>query len=104
MQTVNTYQDIKEKTCIERQKIYGKTTDLKVIPLDSRSKKVMENEKNLKKYLNKKVPLRERKRHTARRVASACYAALCNAGGGPEMGNPPPDMEYPPRHGVPPRT
>ena len=31
---------------------------------------------------NKKVLLRERKRHTASRVASARYAALCNGGGG----------------------
>ena len=32
--------------------------------------------------MNKKVLPRERKRHTARRVASACYAALSNGGGG----------------------
>ena len=31
---------------------------------------------------NKKVLLRKRKRHTARRVASARYAALSNGGGG----------------------
>ena len=31
---------------------------------------------------NKKVLPRERKRHTARRIASACYAALSNGGGG----------------------
>ena len=31
---------------------------------------------------NKKVLLRERKSHTARRVASARYAALSNGGGG----------------------
>ena len=31
---------------------------------------------------NKKVLLRERKRHNARRVASARYAALSNGGGG----------------------
>ena len=35
--------------------------------------------------LNKKVLLRERKRHTARRVASARYAALCNGGGAPHL-------------------
>ena len=33
----------------------------------------------------KKVLLRERKRHTARRVASARYAALCNGGGVPHL-------------------
>ena len=33
-------------------------------------------------YYNKKVLLRERKRHTARRVASAHYAALSNGWGG----------------------
>ena len=33
----------------------------------------------------KKVLLRERKRHTARRVASARYAALCNGGGGTHL-------------------
>ena len=32
--------------------------------------------------LNKKVLLRERKRHTTRRVASACYAALSSDCGG----------------------
>ena len=31
---------------------------------------------------DKKVLLRERKRHTARRVASACYAVLVGGGGG----------------------
>ena len=31
-------------------------------------------------FSNKKVLLRERKRHTARRVARARYAALCNGG------------------------
>ena len=36
---------------------------------------------------NKKVLLRERKRHTTRRVASARYAALCKWGGGvPRVG------------------
>ena len=35
--------------------------------------------------INKKVLLRERKRHTARRVASARYAALCNGGGVPHL-------------------
>ena len=38
--------------------------------------------KELNYHINKKVLLRERKRHTARRVASARYAALCNGGGG----------------------
>ena len=33
-------------------------------------------------HRNKKVLLRERKRHTTRRVASARYAALCNGGEG----------------------
>ena len=47
---------------------------------------------------NKKVLLRERKRHTARRVASARYAALCN--GGVDMGSPP-DIGYPPEMGYP---
>ena len=37
---------------------------------------------NIKIILNKKILLRERKRHTARRVASARYAALFNGGGG----------------------
>ena len=36
----------------------------------------------LKTIRNKKVLLRERKRHTARCVASARYAALSNGGGG----------------------
>ena len=35
-----------------------------------------------RKIGNKKLLLRERKRHTARRIASARYAALCNGGGG----------------------
>ena len=33
-------------------------------------------------FVNKKVLLCERKRHTARRVASACYAALSHGWGG----------------------
>ena len=33
----------------------------------------------LKINLNKKVLLHERKRHTARPIASACYAALCHS-------------------------
>ena len=37
---------------------------------------------------NKKVLLRERKRHTAHRVASARYAALSNGGGGGTPSNP----------------
>ena len=37
--------------------------------------------KNLKLCFNKKVLLRERKRHTARRVARARYAALMVGGG-----------------------
>ena len=32
--------------------------------------------------MNKKVLLREHKRHTVRRIASARYAALSNVGGG----------------------
>ena len=48
---------------------------------------------NEKKISNKKVLLRERKRHTARCVASTRYVALCN-GGGLETGYPPPDMGY----------
>ena len=40
-----------------------------------------------KQVQDKKVLLRERKRHTARRVASACYAALYpDGGGGPHPG------------------
>ena len=63
--------------------------------------------------LKKKVLLRERKRHTSRRVASARYAALSNGGGGtpssPARGVPPgmglplpppgPGMGYPPLSG-----
>ena len=52
-----------------------------------------------KSLTNKKVLLRERKRHTVRRVASACYAALCD-GGGQTWGTPP-DMGYPPDMGSP---
>ena len=36
--------------------------------------------------INKKVPLRERKRHTARRVASARYAALSHHPHHPDLG------------------
>ena len=39
-------------------------------------------EKRKNDKVNKKVLLRERKRHTARRVASASYAALSNGAGG----------------------
>ena len=62
-------------------------------------------------HCNKKVLLRERKRHTARRVASARYAALSSGGGRVTPGTPPsrPGQGYPgyhPHHpdlaGVPP--
>ena len=43
---------------------------------------------------NKKVLLRERKRHTTRRVASTPYVVL--------TGNPPPPARVPPRQGIPP--
>ena len=55
----------------------------------------------------KKVLLRERKRHTARRVASARYVALSNGGGdtpsSPGRGGTPPTIQtwpggYPPHH------
>ena len=63
---------------------------------------------------NKKVLLRERKRHTARRVASTHYAALSNPdrvwGGYPIQtwlggtpGTPQTGMGYPPEMGYPPR-
>ena len=74
---------------------------------------------NEKQCWNKKVLLRERKRHTARHVAvaSACYfggrglpripAPRHGMGTPPEMGYPPrhgmgypPEMGYPPRHGM----
>ena len=46
--------------------------------------------------INKKVVLYERKRHTARRVASTCSAALSPGGGGtpiqPDKGVPHPIM------------
>ena len=42
----------------------------------------------VQRITNKKVLLRERKRHTARRVTSARYAALCN-GGVPWVGGTP---------------
>ena len=81
--------------------------------LENLTKKYVDIPENL---TNKKVLLRERKRHTARRVASARYAALSNGwvGGGvphPVMGGVPlhPDLgqDTPPPtqtwHGVPPR-
>ena len=55
-------------------------------------------------YVNKKVLLRERKRHTARRVASARYAALSSGWGGypiPGWGVPQSGLDggwYPPPH------
>ena len=55
----------------------------------------------IENFKNEKVILRERKRHTARRVASARYAALCNGEGGQGEGGL--EMGYPPRHRVPPR-
>ena len=61
-------------------------------------------------FVNKKVLLCERKRHTASRVASARYAALCNGGartwGTPSLtwGTPPGHGVSPPWHGVPPQT
>ena len=51
-------------------------------------------------YNNKKVILRERKRHTARCVASTRYAC-CSVQWGAEMGYPPPDMGYPLDMGYP---
>ena len=58
----------------------------------------------LKLYTNKKVLLREHKRHTVHRVASACYPAPSLSG--PGMGYPPsrPGMGYPPDlwWGIPP--
>ena len=54
--------------------------------------------------ISTRMSLRERKRHTARRVASARYAALCNGGGRdgvPPWTWVPPDMGYPQRWGTP---
>ena len=45
-----------------------------------RSQKIAWNSKEVKQISNKKVLLRERKRHTARRVASARYADLSRGG------------------------
>ena len=59
------------------------------------------NQRTSINLFNKKVFLRERKRHTARRVASARYAALCNGGGGDGVL---PGHGVPPRHEVPPWT
>ena len=43
---------------------------------------------NKKHLLHKKVLLRERKRHTARHVASACFADLSPDGGGDTPSSP----------------
>ena len=63
-------------------------------PSESESVNEKDREQS-EKLKNKKVLLRERKRHTACRVASARYAALCNGGG---------YMGYPPGDEVPPQT
>ena len=42
----------------------------------------MQGDQSSHRIFNKKVLLRERKRHTAHHVASARYAALCNGGRG----------------------
>ena len=52
------------------------------LTLVPRSRKEHTTEDIWKRFGNKKVLLRKRKRHTTRRVASACYAGLSPDGGG----------------------